>query len=68
MKNLGTSVTDLIFESLFRLGFDAPINYNLADFYIQTLAIAAHDREASLERVEVSLSETVDDKSFLSLY
>jgi hypothetical protein len=38
-----------------RLGFEAPANYNLADFYIQTLAIVPHDKEASLERVEVIL-------------
>ncbi len=42
---------------LFRLGFEAPMNYNLSDFYIQTLAIVPHDREASLERVEVSPTE-----------
>ncbi len=40
---------------MFRLGFDAPGNYNLSDFYIQTLAILPFDKEASLERVEVNL-------------
>ncbi|CAF0826300.1 unnamed protein product [Adineta ricciae] len=34
------------------LGYNAPANYNLSDFYIQTLAILPFDREASLERVE----------------
>ncbi|UJR27397.1 hypothetical protein I4U23_008687 [Adineta vaga] len=34
------------------LGYDAPGNYNLSDFYIQTLAVLPFDREASLERVE----------------
>lgn len=58
----------MVFESLFRLGFEAPVNYNLSDFYIQTLAIAAHDREASLERVEVSLNKTIDIFSFPSFY
>lgn len=58
----------MIIESLFSLGFEAPINYNLSDFYIQTLAIAAHDREASLERVEVSLNTTIDILSSLSFY
>lgn len=37
----------------FRLGFEAPGNYNLSDFYIQTLAIVPFDRETSLERVAV---------------
>lgn len=41
------------------MSFEAPINYNLADFYIQTLAIVSHDRENSLARVEVSLIETM---------
>jgi hypothetical protein len=40
---------------MFRLGFEAPGNYNLSDFYIQTLAILPFDKEASLERVEVNL-------------
>jgi hypothetical protein len=35
------------------LGFDAPDNYNLSDFYIQTLAILPFDRESSFERVHV---------------
>ncbi len=39
----------------FRLGYEAPANYNLSDFYIQTLAILPYDKEASLERVEVIL-------------
>ncbi|CAF0893876.1 unnamed protein product [Adineta steineri] len=34
------------------LGYVAPDNYNLSDFFIQTLAILPFDREASLERVE----------------
>jgi len=37
------------------LNFEAPMNYNLADFYIQTLAIVSHDQENSLARVEVGL-------------
>ena len=43
-----------ICKSVCRLGFEAPQNYNLADFYIQTLAILPHDKETSIERVEVS--------------
>ena len=42
---------------VFSLGYNAPANYNLSDFYIQTLAILPFDREASLERVEVSVNE-----------
>jgi len=48
----------------FRLGFEAPDNYNLSDFYIQTLAILPFDKEASLERVEVILIK--QDKSIFS--
>lgn len=42
---------------IFRLGFEAPGNYNLSDFYIQTLAILPFDKERSLERVEVILTQ-----------
>lgn len=66
-KSLRHRGTNLICQFLFRLGFEAPMNYNLADFYIQTLAIAAHDREASLERIEVRPNDTVDNKSFIFL-
>ncbi len=48
----------------FRLGFEAPANYNLSDFYIQTLAVLPHDKETSLERIEVSLME--EDESIYS--
>ncbi|CAF2132802.1 unnamed protein product [Rotaria magnacalcarata] len=34
------------------VGFDAPDNYNLADFYIQTLAMLPFDQESSVQRVE----------------
>lgn len=39
----------------FSLGYSAPKNYNVSDFYIQTLAILPFDRDASLERVDVSI-------------
>ncbi|CAF4348488.1 unnamed protein product [Rotaria sp. Silwood2] len=39
------------------LGFNAPDNYNLSDFYIQTLAILPFDKENSLERVEYICDE-----------
>ena len=45
----------LCYYFIFSLNFEAPMNYNLADFYIQTLAIVSHDRENSLARVEVGL-------------
>ena len=45
--------------------FDAPGNYNLSDFYIQTLAIVPHDREASLERVEVISSYSYKNLFYL---
>ncbi|CAF0966239.1 unnamed protein product [Rotaria sordida] len=39
------------------LGFNAPDNYNLSDFYIQTLAILSFNRENSLERVKYICDE-----------
>ncbi|CAM4904796.1 unnamed protein product [Rotaria socialis] len=39
------------------VGFDAPDNYNLSDFYIQTLAILPFDKENSLQRVEYICDE-----------
>jgi hypothetical protein len=44
------------------------MNYNLSDFYIQTLAILPHDRETSLERVEVSPIEQNKTKYNQSLF
>ena len=39
------------------VGYEAPGNYNLSDFYIQTLAVLPFDRETSLERVDVRLPQ-----------
>lgn len=54
--------------NIIRLGFEAPANYNLSDFYIQTLAVVAYDRETSLERVEVISFFLFNSLEFKSLF
>lgn len=39
-------------------GFVCPVNYNPADFYIQTLAISPNDRDGCKEKVKVRKSVT----------
>ncbi|CAF1073260.1 unnamed protein product [Adineta steineri] len=45
------------------LGFEAPNNYNLSDFYIQTLSILPFDKEKSLERIQ-NICDTYERSSF----